>query len=301
MTRSHDYDALIEALFEGRVDPDEATRLLGERAEDSAELEELAELVDTLARIDPAIDLPSDAEFGAARRQVLDRIAATDGPRRPSPWSRWLPLAAGLVAFAVGLAVGQSRAETAAPSEPTLADLVTRSALATDRGNDFRFSNLRLEDVGNDMLAVSVNVESDLRLVRPKNDLLVSDILASSLISDDVNSLGARLKAVRYAPTNPRVHEALRTVVLHDADMSVRLKALERLIENHPRSTETQETLVTVLENEASVVMRLLALDALADDYLQPDLLETLDKNPAEEGGNAVLWHAQQRLNSRSM
>ncbi len=213
-----------------------------------------------------------------------ERAARRGGCRSPPPST----------AFAVGLAIPRGAAEPA--PELTLTDLVARGAGGTTAGeNPFRYSNLRLREAGDGALAVTVDVEAQLDLVRPKNDPLMSDILASSLVSDD--SLGTRLKAVRLAGGSPRLRAALASAALGDPEASVRLKALERLIEEDVTSAETQEVLLAVLAGEESVAMRLLALDAIEDDYLAPDLLEGLDTE--DEG--ALLWHAQQRLSRRTL
>ncbi len=292
VSHSTNHDALIDALFEGRATPEEAARLLDGAGDE--ELGELAELVETLARIDPGEEMPSVVKFADARQSVLDRIAASERPRA-SRTARWLPLAAALAAFAVGLAIPRGTAEPA--PELTLTDLVARGAGAGTAGESpFRYSNLRLREAGAGALAVTVDVEAQLDLVRPKNDPLVSDILANSLVSDD--SLGTRLKAVRLAGGSPRLREALASAALGDPEPSVRLKALERLIEEDVTSTETQEVLLAVLSREESVAMRLLALDAIEDDYLGSDLLESLD---TQDDQGAVLWHAQQRVSRRSL
>jgi hypothetical protein len=287
-----DHDALIDAILEGRATPEEAELVLGDTADE--ELGELAELIGTLARIDPGDALPSPDRFRASRQSVLATIEQSRRPR-PNRLARWLPLAAALAAFAIGLAVPRGTAEPT--PELTLTDLVTRSAAGNAAGDaSFRYSNLRLREAGAGALAVTVDVEAQLDLVRPKNDPLVSDILASSLVSDD--SLGTRLKAVRLAGGSPRLRAALASAALGDPEPSVRLKALERLIEEDVASAETQEVLLTVLSTEESVAMRLLALDAIEDDYLGSDLLESLD---TDDDQGAVLWRAQQRVSRRSL
>jgi hypothetical protein len=299
---SKNYDALIDALFEGRATPEEAARVLGETG--GEEIEELAELVETLARIDPQLAQPSEAEFRAARQSVLARIEAQRRDTGSRVLSRWLPLAAALAAFAVGLAVGRSAdaPATVAGSPVTLTDLVDREALETARGvgdAPFRYSNVRLRELDGDRLALTVDVAAKLDLVRSKNDPLVSDILADALLSEP--SLGARLKAVRLAGSNPRLRRALTTAALNDPDVSVRMRALTRLVEQSPTAAETQETLLAVLAEEGSVAMRLLAVDALNEGHLSPELLETLDETTAEDGEAPVLLRAQQRLARRSL
>jgi len=292
-----DSDDLIDALLEGRATPEDAARLLGDTA--GEELEELSELIDTLSRIDPQFAMPSDSAFRGARQSVLARITAESGSRRGG-FHRWLPLAAALAAFAVGLAVGKGNtAPTTVAATDTLTDLVARSAQASDPQTHFRYSNLRLQEVDPDTLALTVDVAAELDIRRPKDDLLVNDILANALLSED--SLGARLKVVEHAGRNPRVQRALISAALNDPDMSVRLKALERLIAQDPGAATTQATLLAVVENEESVVMRLMALDALSDDNLDSSLLDSLETDPTDDGGNAVFWHAQQRLNRRSL
>ena len=81
----------------------------------------------------------------------------------------------------------------------------------------------------------------------------------------------------------------------------MRLKALERLIEQDRTAPETQEALVAIVEGDGEVGMRLLALEALADDYMPADLLDSLGDLPAVDGESAVLWRAQQRLNRRNL
>jgi hypothetical protein len=299
MDRPKNHDALIDALYEGRATAEEAERLLGDIS--GPELDELAEIVDTLARIDPEPTTPSAARFRAARESVLATIADSESAGRHGRLLRWMPLAAALAAFAVGLAVGRGNATAPATTELTLLDLVDRGAMAASTGADspFRFSGMHLTELDDGTLAMSVDVAAQLDLVRPKNDPLVNDILASSLIYDE--SLGTRLKAVRHLGVNPRMRSALTAAALGDPDMSVRLRALERLIEQDRSAAATQETLLAVIADEESVAMRLLALDAIEDDYLGTDLIETLDDRTLEDGGSAVLWQARQRLDRRSL
>jgi hypothetical protein len=218
---------------------------------------------------------------------VLARIEAQRQSAGGRTLARWLPLAAALAAFAVGLAVGRG-ADTPAPAARlalTLTDLVDREAVDSARGvgdTPFRYSNLRLRELDGDRLALTVDVAAEIDLVRSKNDPLVNDILADAMVSE--SSLGARLKAVKLAGSNPRLHRALATAALHDPDVSVRLRALTRLVEQSPAAAETQETLLAVLESEESVAMRLLAVDSLNEDHLGPDLLETLDESTDEDG-----------------
>jgi len=297
MDDSKNYDSLIDALFEGKTSADEAARLLGETG--GEELEELAEIVETLARIDPELSTPTDEEFRGARHQVMTQIRESQAPAATGRVSWWLPIAAALAAFAVGMTLGRGNTP-AAPALLTLTDLVNQGALETRVGaeNPFRYSNLRVREVAGDQLAVRVDVEAELEVVRPRDDVLVADILASSMLHDD--SLGSRLKAVRHVGSNPRVQRALMSAALNDPDMSVRLKALQRLVAEDVTLPETQETLLVIVAQEESVAMRLMAIEALQDDYLGADLLETLD-NTDPDDGSAVLWSAQQRLERRSL
>ena len=296
MNDSRNYDALIDALFEGESTPEEAARLLSETG--SEELEELTEIVETLARIDPELSTPNEEQFSESRRQVLAKIRQSETPPRTHRVNWWLPLAAAIGAFAIGLAVDRGEADLVTPL--TLTDLVNQGAVQSRGGieSPFRYSNLRVRELEDDRLAVSVDVAAELEVVRSRDDALVNDILASSLLSDA--SLGSRLKAVRHVGSNPRVQRALMSAALNDPDVSVRLKALERLIEQGASLPETQEVLLSIVAEEESVAMRLMAVEALQDDYLRPDLMDSLDATETDDD-SAVLWSAQQRLKRRSL
>ena len=295
----NEHEALMEALFERRLDADETARLLGGVAGD--EIEELAELVATLERIDPTGDEPSAADFAAMRsgvRRTLEggnvvSLPTSQGPASPA---RWWPLAAALAAFAVGLGLGRTDAPAPAAEPLTLAEFVAASA--DDPATPFRYTNLQLDELDGDRVALRVALESDLELVRPKNDALVTEILAGSLVGDA--PLDARLDIVRHAQgSHPRLRRALIQAATGDPNVSVRLKALQRLVAEAPLAADTQETLLAVLENDTSVAMRLIAVESLDEALLGDEFLDTL-ATPAT-GEDAVLWHARQRLNRNSL
>ncbi|WLT31242.1 hypothetical protein [Geothrix sp. PMB-07] len=234
---------------------------------------------------------PSDADFLALRRGVLRDIRRHQD-RKPGLFKRlaasfrrpaFALSGSGLLAVAGFLAgrhsghpatvapTSWSSSEDAMVREIQLAALQNRGRRDVDQAT-YRYENVWMEDRADGQVALRFDVTRQVALALPRNNALVSDVLAQVLAS--TSPVGEKLRAIDCAGTTlePAVRRGLIQVMLTDANLGVRLKAQAKLIEQNG-DPEIQEALLRVLQNEVSVQMRLVAIDHLTRHRINPDVL----------------------------
>jgi hypothetical protein len=264
---------------------------------------------------------PTDAELLAMRRGVIRAIRAS------SPQGRgWLEtiraafmspaFGAALVALVIvgAFVAGRATRESKPAPAPALAGasakgdaIVDEIQLAASRNHElsdvenspFSYSNVEVEDAGHGKLAMRFDVSRHVDVVLPKNDPLVADVLAQSLL--DQTSVGTKLRAISYSAPSmaPKVREALVRAMLEDSNLAVRMKAQEIVVRT-PGDAAVEEALLTVLKNEESVQMRLVAIDYLTRSNVAPELLrDAVAPRAPERRSDAVYVKAMDYVNSR--
>lgn len=264
---------------------------LREHLQHCPECAQMQALLERLRRTDLHPE-PSDADFLALRRSVLRDIRC----RQPNPlgWlKRWAALSrrpsfalssAGLLAvlgFLAGRSFGIQPPRAAAPSQAASEnELVRQIRLAAhqDQGRQeaeraaYRYENVWMEDRADGQVALRFDATCQVAVSLPKNDPLVSDVLAQALAS--ASPAGAKLRAIDCAGAtlDAPVRRGLIQVMLSDTNLGVRLKAQSKLMEQDGYP-EIQAAMLRVLQNEESVQMRLVAIDHLTRHRISPDAL----------------------------
>ena len=123
------------------------------------------------------------------------------------------------------------------------------------------------------LVNLSFDVTTHVDTERPKNDPLVKEVLAQSLLNP--SSLGTRLKAIRFAGTifELKIKEALLFSLQNDPNIAVRLKAMSTLV-NIKNDREITDVFIDILGTEESVQMRLMAIEYLAQSDMNKDKIE---------------------------
>ncbi len=150
----------------------------------------------------------------------------------------------------------------------------------------YRYSNIEFKEINGGEVALSFDVSTHLEMVRKKNDPLVREVIAQSLLNP--TNLGSELKTISFTENmfDTKIKEAL-IFSMHNAPIqAVRQNAMDNLTKYH-NDEDIKNAFLTVLKDEKSVKMRLTALDYLDESNINPDKLrdlvesEEMKKSPA--------------------
>jgi len=226
MKQCPDYEPLIEGLLADEIDADDLDRLL-DHAGSCAGCRSFVDLHYQLQDPELVSDLPGDREFDLARQAVLTRIRADWAPRGEPFAARlrrffdglalrpaWAAATAGLLVVALGLGyvAGRGSGEQLLPLGPgdLVADPLVRQIVVEARGNHgledvedspFEYSNVSFRQLGDERVAMSFDVTRHVELARDRDDPLVRELLAQSLINSA--PVGTRLNASRKPSSSP--------------------------------------------------------------------------------------------------
>jgi hypothetical protein len=280
-----------------------------------AECEDCADLFAIHAELED-LELPAaaESELLAMRREVLRSIRKDSGRRARPRWRTFAALylkpwtalvAAALVAgFFLGRLPSADRVFESAQREDArlvdgtqaIAGQLQFAALRNRRmeesaNSPYTFSDLQVREVGDGQVALSFDVATHLELTRDKSDPLVSEILVQTLVNPA--PVNTRLEAISLVRSmEPKVLDALIGAMLDDDSLSVRLSALDKLLDQ-PINSAIEAALLKVLETEESVQMRLLAVDHLAAERVAPKRMESAVLAGQPEPGRAIFFRAQ--------
>ncbi|NOG43750.1 MAG: HEAT repeat domain-containing protein [Calditrichaeota bacterium] len=135
------------------------------------------------------------------------------------------------------------------------------------------YSNTIFRENEDGLVSVSFDVTRHLQVTRKKNDPLIQDILAQSLVN--ASSTGEQLRNISVSEKvmHPKIKQALIKTMLNDGNEIVRQKSLFSLMK-YPNDEVIQTALIRLLTEEKSVYMRLTAIDYLSNNNVNPALLE---------------------------
>jgi len=255
---------------------------------------------------------PSDEEFTSMRQSVLRNVRQKQyqgSNSRLKSQILWLQeilfrpavaYAVALVLFFAGLSINIFEDQAAFENGRSLIRQISYSAGQNSNISDmlnspYSFSNVEMHPVNQNEVALSFNVSTHLNVVKEKNDPLVKEVLAQSLLN--AQPLGKRLKSISYSEEvmDPKIKEALIFTALNDAVPAVRLKALHGLVK-YQDDASIKEAMLTILKKEETMQMRLMAIDYLTLNNIDPErlseevsALETQNNNPVFRKVNQYL------------
>jgi hypothetical protein len=150
---------------------------------------------------------------------------------------------------------------------------MSNNSLRDVENSPYIFSNVQFREVDDQNIALSFDVATHVELVSSKNDPLVKEVLAQSLLNPE--PLGTRLRTLTFAQEimDPKIKEALIFTMREDPDLAVRMRAMSSLVV-YPDDQQIQEVFLQVLKEEESVNMRLMAIDYLAQTDVNTQTLQ---------------------------
>ncbi len=242
---------------------------------------------------DLLLEEPGADAYSRMRSGVLDRIRHQSVPWRTASEgsllsrasaSRWWAAAAIAASlFLAGFLSGRGALFSPEREAGHLLQQLRHQVAANPRlddstGSPYSYSNVSFSPLADGRLALSFDLSTHLRLVGQKDDPLVKDVLAQTLLNPE--SLNSRLKALGIAGDvmDPKIKQAMILAMQHDDSLSVRLKAMS-LLSAYKMDREVSDAFLLILKEEESVQLRLQALEYLAGEPNSRDALrEALEK-----------------------
>lgn len=305
------YEILIKKLIADEISSGDKKYLL-EHTENCPACREILELHQQLAKAAPALPQAETADFLNMRRNVLRAIRSRQEIKK-YPWyytltEHWKsafnrPAPAYAFSFAMlifGIYLGNTIINPGVESDTDLIQQISYTAqqnkgLSEVKNSPYVFSNVKLQEINTKNISLSFDVTTHLDLVRPKDDPMLKEILAQSMLNPQ--PVSSRLKTISYSEKfiDPKIKEALIFTLMNDNTPAVRLKAMGSLVK-YRNDRQIQDALLKILKEDDSVQMRLMAIDFLTDHKIDGMVLEK-ELGGMESGKNtAVMLKVNQYL-----
>ncbi|MCB9057367.1 MAG: HEAT repeat domain-containing protein [Calditrichae bacterium] len=140
--------------------------------------------------------------------------------------------------------------------------------IAGSYNSPFIFSNATFKENSDGQISVNFDVSRHIEMQGSKDDPLVKEVLAQSLLNSQTESQRLRNIDATQSIMDPKIKQALILTMLNDNNVVVRQKSLFSLI-RYPNDRDTQDALLKVLKNEESTYMRLAAVDYLSNNNIE--------------------------------
>lgn len=278
------YEDLIKKFISDEISDIEKDQLLSEakKNKDIADLIKMHQQLSTAAQLS---DIVTDKSFQEMRLRTINKINYLNDKDKKAhiltriidyiiyPFRIPLFSAAFAVAlFFVGFFLNSSSKDF---------DLIRNIHYVAAKSNDLQgsinepyiYQNATFSKRPDGKLNVSFDVTRHLDIICSKNDPLLQDILAQSLLNS--TSLSTKLRNISDTriSMHPKIKQALIATMLNDNNPIVRQKSLFSLMK-YKNDEDIQNALIKLLTTEKSVYMRLAAIDYLSNNNVDVSLLE---------------------------
>jgi hypothetical protein len=288
MNIKRDIKNLIGQLQEGTISAADRARL-DEYIKNHPEYIDLVKTDQILKSQSSLFPVPEPEKFAFMRDNVIKQIRRREEKRSAGPESIFEQLymiilrpemAAAALTLIVGFFLGRLFPSDKESLNSEIIDQI--SVLATKHDNladlknsPYVYSNVSFKDHNNGKISLSFDVTTHLDILSKKDDPLVRDVMAQSLINP--SNVGTDLKTISYSETmaDRKLKEALIYSVHSAPSLAVRLKAMNGL-QQYQNDAEVQNAFIKVLKDESSVKMRLMAVDYLTKTGIAPDSLRRI-------------------------
>ena len=193
----------------------------------------------------------------------------------------------------IGFLLGRALPPDKATLTSSLIDRISSLATENTRLEDVQrspviYSNVRYRDINDNMVSINLDATTHLDFVRKKDDPLVRDIMAQTLLSS--SNINSELKAISYTKdiADPKLKEALIFAMHNTPTLAIRMKAMSGLM-NYRFENDIKDAFLKVLREEESVQMRLAAIDYLTKVQVTPNSLQEALKESKVNVSPAVM------------
>jgi len=222
MKSEKDIQILFVKFLSGEISQTESDQLK-KYIEEYPEYKELISLHQKLVDLDFPTSDPDSTVFSQMRANVLRKIRL-DKQKSPGIIDEFIEKIKNfafrpeMAVAALTLIIGFFLGRALPPDEGALAsNLISQiTAMATEhtkledvKKSPVVYSNIRYQDLDDNRVAINLDATTHLDFVRKKDDPLVLEIMAQTLLSS--SDLGSELKAISYTEglTHPKVKETL--------------------------------------------------------------------------------------------
>jgi len=266
---------------------------------------EFAELVSTdqlLKSGPPPFSVPEPEKFTHMRDKVIRQIRQREETRSAGKASVFEQLytiiirpemALAALTLIVGFFLGRIFPSDKESLNSEIIDQISSLATKHDKLADLKnspyvYSNVSFKDHDNGKISLSFDVTTHLDLLAKKDDPLVRDVMAQSLLNP--SNVGSDLKTISYSETmaDRKLKEALIYSIHSAPSLAVRLKAMNGL-QQYKNDADVKNAFIKILKNEQSVKMRLMAVDYLTNEGFAADSLRRIVAESTVPQSPAVL------------
>ena len=303
---------LIEKLISGGISESEIKEL-DNLLEKFPEYREIVETHDILTNATSPFEEPVPEAFSKMRYSVLRSVrnmemnTHSDWIVNSTEWIRKFVTRPEMAVAAMTLILGFFLGRIAPVDQETISSGLMKqiSFLASEnesfsdsKNSPYRYSNIEIKEINNKKVALNFDVSTHLEMVRDKNDPIVREVIAQSLLNP--TNLGTELKAISYSENmlDKKIKEAL-IYSMHNAPiLAVRQNAMRNLI-RYEQDVDIKEAFLKTLTDEKSVKMRLMALDYLDKNQINPDELKPLMELDEMKQSPAVFIKAKKYIENK--
>lgn len=280
---------LIDKLISGTIDNNEIKELKN-RIQSYPEYSDIFQAHNFLNDVQFPADDPATEKFTQMRQEVVRTIRENELNTRSdfltdtSNWFRSYLMRPEMAVAAITLLVGFFLGRIAPVDDESISSgimqqisslAIQNTSFSDTKNSPYRYSNIAFKEIDPKNIALSFDVSTHLELVRDKNDPLVREVIAQSLLNP--TNLGTELKAISYSEDmlDSKIKDAL-IFSMHNAPiLAVRMNALQNLTK-YKQDDDVKSAFLKVLSKEESVKMRLTALDYFNENKIDADTLESI-------------------------
>lgn len=298
-------EQLIKKYISGEISEAEMIRLKN-YAQDDKNIKDLLDIHTMLAAEEKGFEKADQSEYDKMRAITLNKIQYEElqkKPKRPFSFIQYFnfliskPVLA--ISFAILMFLSGFFANNKNQPSTFIEDIkLTASQSETINGSydsPFIFSNATFKETEDGSILVNFNVTRHIELHGSKDDPLVKEILAQSLLNSETESQRLRNIDATQNIMDPKIKQALILTMLNDNNAVVRQKSLFSLI-RYPKDAEIQDALLSVLKNEESTYMRLAAIDYLSNNNIETSSL-LKEINEEDYLKNSAVFEKLQQIN----
>lgn len=306
MKKCSNFQNLIKKLQTEKLN-DQEEQTLKEHVSTCPGCAELLNIHLSLQRVDSFVTEPEEEVFKQLRQSVLTTINNRNQrvtAKRAQGFTEYVrtiftrpEMAIAAVTLIIGIFLGRLLPPTNNNFSSSVINHIHSMAKTNTQLNDvqnspYTYDNIQFKELDDETLALNFDVSTHVEIVRQKNDPLVRDVLAHSLLNRD--NVGSELKSISYTENimDQKIKEALILLLNNAPFMSVRLKAMQSLM-NYKMDESVHAAFIKVLQEEESVKMKLLAIEYFKENILYPDKVESVIAEIDPIKGKAILIHAQ--------
>ena len=304
-------ESLIKKLQAGDLS-DEELNQLKDLITKYPEFEDFIDLHQKLAETQKAVKQPNAEQFSRMRSSVMRTLRNKSMQTESHPILDRLEelknffmrpeMAVAALTLIIGFLLGRFTPQLdTSENQNILSQIYTfateNKRLVDVQNSPYYYSNVSFKEMTNEQISLSFDVSTHMDIIRPKNDPLVREVIAQTLLNPA--NPGSELKAIAYSSSvlDRKIKEALIFSAQNAPILAVRIKAMSGLMQ-YENDVDVQHAFLGIFADEESIKMRLMALDYLKKSRIDKEKLQTVLEKIDSGKNAAVIIKAQDYLDN---